>query len=67
MLFLLREEFRQTNGRFSAFLLDVGLTRPRPPVEPAEPVSETKLAEVADALVAAGPLSELIIADREGR
>jgi len=48
-------------------LLDAGIIRPRPPAEPAQPVSEAQLAEAAAALAAAGPLSELIIAERDGR
>jgi predicted DNA-binding antitoxin AbrB/MazE fold protein len=48
-------------------LLDAGVIRPRPPADPIQPVSEAQLAAAADALSAAGPLSELIIAEREGR
>jgi len=48
-------------------LLDAGVIRPRPLDEPIQAVSEALLAEAANALAAAGPLSELIIAEREGR
>ena len=48
-------------------LLDAGLIKLHPPVEPVQPVSETQLAAAADALAAAGSLSELIIAERDGR
>jgi predicted DNA-binding antitoxin AbrB/MazE fold protein len=48
-------------------LLEAGLIRSHPPVEPVEPVSEEQLTEAAKALAAAGSLSEQIIADREGR
>lgn len=48
-------------------LLDAGVIRFRPPAEPVQPVSEAQLAAAADALAAAGPLSELVIAEREGR
>ena len=48
-------------------LLDAGVIRPRPPADPIQPVSEAQLAAAADALAAAGPLSELVIAEREGR
>ncbi len=48
-------------------LLDAGVIRPRLQSEPVQPVSEVQLATAADALAAAGPLSELVIAEREGR
>ncbi len=48
-------------------LLDAGVIRLRPPAEHIQPVSEAELAAAADALAAAGPLSELVIAEREGR
>jgi predicted DNA-binding antitoxin AbrB/MazE fold protein len=48
-------------------LLDAGVIRPRPPAEPVQPVPETRLAAAAKALAAAGSLSELIIAERNGR
>ena len=47
-------------------LLDAGLIRPRPPVEPMPLVSEAQLVAASRALAAAGPLSELIIAERDG-
>jgi len=55
-----RHRVRQT-------LLEAGVIRPRTLTEPVQPVSEAQLAAAADALAAAGPLSELIIAEREGR
>ena len=48
-------------------LLDAGVIRPRPPMGPIPQVSETQLAAASRALAAAGPLSELIIAERDGR
>jgi len=48
-------------------LLDAGVIRLRPPTGPIPLVSEAQLAAAANALAAAGPLSELIIAEREGR
>lgn len=48
-------------------LLDAGVIRPHPPAMPVKEVSEAQLAEAANALAAAGSLSELIIAEREGR
>jgi len=58
-----QEERRQVRQA----LLDAGVIRPRPPADPIQPVSEAQLAAAADALAAAGPLSELVIAEREGR
>jgi predicted DNA-binding antitoxin AbrB/MazE fold protein len=48
-------------------LMAAGVIRPRPMLETTQRVSETDLAEAAQALSQAGPLSELIIAEREGR
>lgn len=48
-------------------LLEAGIIQPRPPAQPVQPVSETRLVEAANALAAAGPLSELVMAEREGR
>lgn len=48
-------------------LVAAGVIRPRPPVEPVPSVSEAQLAGAANALAAAGPLSELIIAERDDR
>lgn len=47
-------------------LLDAGVIRPRPTTEQVEPVSEEELEQAAIALAKAGPLSEQILADREG-
>ena len=48
-------------------LLDAGVIQPCPPVESVQPVSEAQLIKAANALAAAGPLSELVIAERDGR
>ena len=48
-------------------LLDAGVIRPSPPAEPIPPVSEAELEAAAKTLAAAGPLSELVIAERDGR
>lgn len=48
-------------------LLDAGIIQPRPVAESVQPVSEARLAEAAESLAAAGSLSELVIAEREGR
>jgi len=48
-------------------LMAAGVIRPQPVLEATQPVSETDLAEAAQALGQAGPLSDLIIAEREGR
>ncbi len=48
-------------------LLDAGVIRPRSQTEPVQPVSEAQLAAAGKTLAAAGPLSELVIAEREGR
>jgi predicted DNA-binding antitoxin AbrB/MazE fold protein len=48
-------------------LEEAGMVRPRATNGPVELVSESRLTEAANALAKAGPLSEQIIADREGR
>jgi len=48
-------------------LLDAGVIRPRSQAEPVQPVSEEQLLGAAIALAEAGPLSELVIAERNGR
>lgn len=48
-------------------LTEAGLVRPRPVSQPVEPVSEAQLAAAAEALAQAGPLSDLIIDERNGR
>jgi hypothetical protein len=48
-------------------LLDAGVIRPQPQVDPLQPISEAQLAAASEALAMAGPLSELIIAEREAR
>ena len=54
-------------SRVRQALLDAGIIGPRVPVGLASPVPETQLVAAARALAAAGPLSELIIAERDGR
>ncbi len=53
-----REQVRQA-------LLAAGIIRPQTMTESVQPVSETALAAAAQALGQAGPLSDLIIAERE--
>ena len=48
-------------------LLEAGVIRRWPDLTPVEPVSETDLEAAARSLAAAGSLSELILAEREGR
>lgn len=48
-------------------LIEAGVIRPHPPAPPRVPVDEVRLAAARRALGAAGPLSELIIAERDGR
>ncbi len=48
-------------------LLDAGIIHPRPVTESVHPVSEARVAEAADAVAAAGSLSEVVIAEPEGR
>jgi len=52
--------------RVRQILAAAGVIQPHSVVEPVQPVSETALA-AAQALGQAGPLSEVIIADRAGR
>jgi len=58
---------QEERHRVRQALLAAGIIQPRPPVEPVQPVSEAQLTEAANALAVAGPLSELVIAEREGR
>ncbi len=60
-------EPEQQRHRIHQALLEAGIVRPRHLVEPAQPVSEAELETASEALAAAGPLSDLIIAEREGR
>ncbi|GAB4409894.1 MAG: hypothetical protein Fur0044_03550 [Anaerolineae bacterium] len=53
--------------RVRQVLIEAGVIRPRPVVEPVQPIAETTLAAVAEVLGKVGPLSELIMAEREGR
>jgi predicted DNA-binding antitoxin AbrB/MazE fold protein len=48
-------------------LITAGLIRPQTIAEAPEPISEAALDAAAQVLGQAGPLSDLIIADREGR
>jgi len=61
------EELQTERQRVYELLHDAGLIRENPPVEFVQPVSDAELAVAAHALAAAGPLSELIIAERAGR
>jgi predicted DNA-binding antitoxin AbrB/MazE fold protein len=60
-------DVQEERQRVRQILLSAGVIRSRPPVEPIRPVSEAQLAAAAAALGTAGPISELIIAEREGR
>ncbi len=48
-------------------LLEAGVIRPHSQIESVQPVDEAELAAVAKRLASAGSLSQLIIAEREGR
>ncbi|GIK38683.1 MAG: hypothetical protein BroJett011_25160 [Chloroflexota bacterium] len=48
-------------------LIAAGIVRPQMMAERPQPVSEKELAAAAQTLGQAGPLSDLIIAEREGR
>ena len=58
---------QEERQRVRQALLDANVILPRPPAETVRPVSEAQMEEAANALSAAGPLSEIIIAAREGR
>jgi len=45
-------------------LMDAGLVKAQTPADHMAPISEADLAAAADALAAAGPISEMIIAER---
>ncbi len=55
-----RDQVRQT-------LQTMGVIQIQPPLPTVSPVSEAELSAVATALAQAGPLSELILAERDGR
>jgi predicted DNA-binding antitoxin AbrB/MazE fold protein len=57
----------EAHQRVRAALQATGLAGDTPADEKLVPVSEEQLAAAAQALGEAGPLSELIIAEREGR
>lgn len=57
----------QERQRVLQVLLAAGVIHPRPLAELIAPVSEAQLDAAARALAAAGPLSEEIMAEREGR
>lgn len=61
------EKLQTERQRVYELLYNAGLIRENPPVECIQPVSDAELAVAAHALGAAGPLSELIIAERAGR
>jgi hypothetical protein len=44
--------------------MDAGLVKAQTPADHIAPISEADLAAAADALAAAGPISEMIIAER---
>ena len=56
----MRQQVRQA-------LTEAGLVRPRPLSQPVESVSDDRLAAAAEALAQAGPLSDLINDERDGR
>jgi predicted DNA-binding antitoxin AbrB/MazE fold protein len=53
--------------RAEAVLIAAGLIKPLTPPPDLPQVSEKRLAEVADRYAVGGPLSEVIIAERDGR
>jgi predicted DNA-binding antitoxin AbrB/MazE fold protein len=53
--------------RAEAVLIAAGLIKPLAPPPDLPQVSEKRLAEVADRYAVGGPLSEVIIAERDGR
>jgi predicted DNA-binding antitoxin AbrB/MazE fold protein len=53
--------------RVRQVLIEAGVIQPRAVLEPVQPIAEITLTAAAQALAKAGPLSELIIAEREGR
>lgn len=58
---------QQERQRVRQALLDAGVIQPRPSTEPIPAISEAQAAAAANSLAAAGPLSELIVAERDGR
>jgi len=58
---------QRERDRVRQALLSAGIIRSRPPAESGPGVSEAQLIAAAEALAAGGPLSELIIAERDGR
>lgn len=53
--------------RAEAVLVSAGLIKPLSPPPDLPQISEKRLAEVADRYAVGGPLSEVIIAERDGR
>jgi predicted DNA-binding antitoxin AbrB/MazE fold protein len=53
--------------RIETALIAAGLIKPLDPPPDLPTISEERLAEIADRYGAGGPLSEIIIAEREGR
>jgi len=66
---IVRRRRRTGDERRRAYeaLRSAGIIGVQPPVEDLPKISEAQLAAAARDLAAAGPLSELIIAEREGR
>lgn len=62
-----RQRGSDTRQQVYDVLEAAGVIGASPPPEPLPMVSEAQLVAAAKALGAAGPLSELIIAEREGR
>ncbi len=62
-----RRGARGERQRVRKALLAARVIRPRPPIELAPRVADEQLVAAANALGKAGPLSELILAEREDR
>jgi len=60
-------EERDEIDRAEAVLIAAGLIKPLNPPPDLPYISEERLAEIADRYAVGGPLSEVIIAEREGR
>ena len=57
----------QERSQVRQILIEAGLIQPHPKTESVQPVSEADLTAATQALGKAGPLSDLIISEREGR
>jgi predicted DNA-binding antitoxin AbrB/MazE fold protein len=62
-----RQQINDERQRAYDALQAAGVIGAQPPAEALPAVSDAQLAAAAKALAAAGPLSELVIAEREGR